>query len=434
MKKHITTLFCISTVVLLIGLCLEMKQTGNLDRDTINTKAQVTDDNSSDNSSDVSGEDTIEESSNEPENLTEEESVFTDENTVTEFTFSSEEMLQLQKEQEGFYTFDCLDDKERTVYCEIYASILYMQEVELSTTDADQMEKVFQCVLNDHPEIFYVDGYSFTKYTRGGSVTKIMFEAAYTMDKAGIEETTEQIESRVLEILKDVPAGTDDYEKIKYIYEFIIENTEYNVAAENNQNICSVFLNNQSVCQGYAKAAQYLLLRSGIKATLVVGFVEGGEGHAWNLVFADGDYYYIDTTWGDASYRMTTEETFEVNHLPVINYDYLCVTTEQLCKTHSIQNVVPLPECSAVKDNYYVREGAYFVDVDEKQLEAVFQKSYADEKDYITLKCADLEFYQSMLDALITEQKVFRYMNTQDSAVAYAKNEEQLSLSFWLSE
>ena len=421
MKKHITTLFCVSTIVLMVCVVLEVRQTGNLDRDTINVKTQITRDKASEETIEETGE------QKEPESL-----LADDEEGI--FTFSEEEMSRLQKEQEGLYTYDCLSENEQTVYGEIYASIFYMQEIELSTTDADQMEKVFQCVLNDHPEIFYVDGYTFTKYTRGSSVTKIMFEAAYTMDRAKIEETREQIESSVSEILSGVPVGTDEYEKVKYVYEYIIENTEYNVAAENNQNICSVFLNNQSVCQGYAKATQYLLQRAGIKATLVVGFVEGGEGHAWNLVFADGDYYYIDTTWGDASYRMTTEETFEVNNLPVINYDYLCVTTEQLCKTHRIQNVVPMPECSAVKDNYYVREGAYFVAVDEEQLEEVFEKSYADQKDYITLQCADFECYQSMFDALITEQKVFRYMNTQDSAVAYAKNEEQLSLSFWLSE
>lgn len=405
----------------MICVVLEVRQTGNLDRNTINVKTQTTEEKFSE----VSGKET--------EGQTESESLLADDEGEV-FTFSREEMSLLQKEQEGLYTYDCLNENEQTVYAEIYASVIYMQETELSTTDSDQMEKVFQCVLNDHPEIFYVDGYTFTKYTRGNSVTKIMFEAAYTMDKDAIDKTKEQIENRVLEILSGVPVGTDEYEKIKYVYEYIIENTEYNMAAENNQNICSVFLSNQSVCQGYAKATQYLLQRAGIKATLVVGFVEGGEGHAWNLVSADGDYYYIDTTWGDASYRMTTEETFEVNNLPVINYDYLCVTTEQLCKTHRIQNVVPMPECSAVKDNYYVREGAYFVEVDEKQLEAVFEKSYADEKDYITLQCADFECYQSMFDALITQQKVFRYMNTQESAVAYAKNEEQLSLSFWLSE
>ncbi len=347
---------------------------------------------------------------------------------------TEQEILTLQKEQEGLYAYECLSEEEKEIYAQIYGSLTQMQETELSTTDTDKIEKVFQCVLNDHPEIFYVEGYTFTKYSKGNKITRIIFQASATMEKEEIEEKQKAIEQKADEILAGIPADTDDYGKVKYIYEYIIKNTEYNVEAENNQNICSVFLDGQSVCQGYAKATQYLLTKTGVKATLVVGFVELGEGHAWNLIYADGEPYYVDTTWGDASYRMTTSESYEVNNLPVINYDYLCVTTSQLCKTHRIDNVVSMPECTAVKDNYYVREGAYFTEFNEEQLTQLFEKSYAEEKDYITLQCADEAVYLTMNDELITGQKIFSYMDTSDGVIAYSQNEEQFSLSFWLSE
>lgn len=349
--------------------------------------------------------------------------------------FSADEIARLKAEQEqlNLYCYRHISEEERDVYVEILRSLTNMREARLSSTDPEQIDKVFQCVLNDYPELFYVEGYAFTKYTRGDIITKIHFKGSFTSDRQEIEERQQRIDAYAEQCLSGVPEQADDYLKIKYVYEYIIKNTEYNVNAPDNQNICSVFLNNESVCQGYAKATQYLLQKLGIEAALVIGQVEGGEGHAWNLVKSDGSYYYVDTTWGDASYR-TDAGGEQLENLPVINYDYLCVTTDQLSKTHRIDNVVPMPRCVSLEDNFYVREGAYFTDINEEQLAQVFEKSYSYGEDYVTLQCADEAVYRDMVNYLITDQKIFRYLNEPDGIVAYSDNEKQLSLGFWLSE
>ena len=214
--------------------------------------------------------------------------------------------VELEEDLEGHaYDYTQLSEQEQELYRTILAALQECaSDVAIDMVEESSFDKVFQCVMNDHPEIFYVDGYTFIKYTKGDKLKGNAFSGSYLYSQEEIEERNVRIEEKTEEILRQMPDG-DEYEKVKYIYEYIIANTEYVQGAEDNQNICSVFLGGRSVCQGYAKAAQYLFEKAGIYSIFVSGKVESGEDHAWNIVRIDGNYYYIDTTWGDASYVMS---------------------------------------------------------------------------------------------------------------------------------
>jgi transglutaminase-like putative cysteine protease len=353
---------------------------------------------------------------------------------------TEESVEQMLKQQKGRYHFDRLNAAEQQLYVELLKVMEeYGSGIAISTIDTDSIEKVFQCVLNDHPGIFYVVGYRYTKYSLEDVTKKITFTATYSYGMTETKNRQIKIDAYVDRCLREMPSGADDYQKVKYIYEYLINNTEYDAMAEDNQNICSVFLRGRSVCQGYAKATQYLLNETGIPATLIMGkVVVGGEGHAWNIVLLDGDYYHVDTTFGDASYisegNNEASGTANIwnNTIWPINYDYLCVTTAQIEKTHKLSPIVPLAECIATKNNYFIREGLYFTTVDEEKLQALFNREYERGNSYITIKCADYRVFMEMMDYLIEQQNIFRFLAEHEGIIRYVEMEEQLNISFWL--
>ena len=326
---------------------------------------------------------------------------------------STQEQQDTREVSELYYAYHHLDGEKQKIYLEVLDALTGMKSgVPLSTLDKSVLDVVFACVMNDHPELFYTDGYQYTEYTIGGTVTGLTFSGKYSMTDAEAEQAKLMIEQRLAECFQQVPLNEDEYSTVRYLYEWLIDHTEYDRTAENNQNIRSVFLQGRSVCQGYAKAMQYMLQKAGIQCVLVTGFTNG-ERHGWDLVRVNGEYYYLDPTWGDASYASGGTESALDGFVPPINYDYFLVTTDEITRTHSIEKVVELPLCTAVDDNYFVREGLFFDSYDAARLALVFGSEATREAGYVTLKCGSSEAYEQMMQTLIESQAVFDFVDRQ---------------------
>ena len=343
------------------------------------------------------------------------------------------------REEAWCYAYQNLNQAEALWYQDIADCLSKMkEEVRLNEQglelglDEEDIDKIFQCVLKDHPELFYVEGYTYRKYTKMDRIVAIQFSGTYGMTPEQAIERNEEIESQVQPLLAAASDLENDYDKVRYVYENVIYHTEYDLEATDNQNIYSVFVNHKSVCQGYAKAVQYLLERLGVKCTLVFGTVETGEGHAWNLVQVNDSFYYVDATWGDPSYQ-SEQGDMDEEYFPDISYDYLCITTEQLQRTHVLQGYVPMPECTEDKDNYYVRENILFIDYDREQMQTVFQRFLEGGSKEVTIKCANEDCFRQILTAMVEEQEIFDYLSEEYDSVGYTQNEKQLSMTFWVT-
>ncbi len=346
-----------------------------------------------------------------------------------------EPIVQLPRDLTGgsSFAYNGLTNIQKTVYNEILKGIEEMEtSFPVSSMDQEEISIAFHAVLIDHPELFYLEpGCDLYTEKLGDKILKVEFRPRYTMDKKKREETQEKIDEYAAKCFASIPQGASDYEKVKGVYEYLILHTDYELNAPDNQNICSIFLNGKTVCQGYAKGTQYLLNRLGVFCTLVDGYGKNNERHAWNLVEVDGEYYYVDTTWGDASYTIGEGDAGLADRMPEISYDYLCMNDEQLFKTHVIDSMLEIPPCNSLSANYYVREGLYFTQVDEIQLKQCFEKAYEEEKESITLKCADREVYEKMQSFLVEENRIFVFMPSSQG-VEFLRTDETCILIFYL--
>ncbi len=332
----------------------------------------------------------------------------------------------------SYYAYGTLDEKLQKVYDEVYTCITSHEETkEVSTTDADELDTAVEAVLMDHPEIFYTSAYSHERRKEGNGDWRQFYAPVYDYEKEVVKDRMDRIDRKVNEILQGAPRTGDDYDVIRYFYEQIITHTDYVPDCPDNQNICSVFLDGKSVCSGYARAFQYLLQRAGIEACEVSGNAGGGT-HAWALVKSNGDYYYVDPTWGDDSYAGVASVAGFDGTIPEVSYSYFLVSTDEISKTHSFRTPVKLPSCTATKDNYYVRENAYFTSPDEEKLHALFEKGYSEGRSFVEFKCGDTATYNYFKQKLLMDQGIFDYLKPDRKDVAYGENPKLFTLTFWL--
>ncbi len=308
------------------------------------------------------------------------------------------------------YAYETLTDAQKVLYDEIVSAFYDREEdVVLSTTDPGEMEKAYLAVRSDHCELFWVGTFVYETYTTRDTVTEIHLTPEYTMTAEEQADLQSRVDAEADRMLAEAPADGSDFDKALYVYETLIREVDYDVTAENGQTILSAFLEHATVCQGYAYATQYLLERLDIPCATVTGTAEG-ETHAWNLVFLDGAYYYLDTTWGNSLYfNRNDPEAEEILPYKYVDYDYFGMTTEMIQQTHQPDSAVLLPVCEATEDNYYVHEGLYFDTWDPQAVGTILQQGYYDGKEIVCVRFSDEELYQQAWQYFLVDGGVFDY-------------------------
>lgn len=251
-------------------------------------------------------------------------------------------------------------------------------------------------MLIDHPEFFWIDGSASIRGIDGIPIRLVQLN--FNIDASQIEGIRSQIEAAAAGFISQIQEGWGEYDIVKSAYEWVISNTDYQLDSAQDQNIQSVFLSHISVCAGYAKAFQYLLQKAGVYCAYIDGTILPDQTtHAWNLVRIDGTFTLVDVTWGDPTYG---EDTDDASKLSIL-YDYLCVTSDEMNRTHIPSTAYTIPDCTSDYYDYYRLNGEYYENSDEDTLSQALWNSVDNNISQTYMKFPSYDLYQ---DAM---QKIF---------------------------
>lgn len=355
----------------------------------------------------------------------------------SEIQNAASELTLKEEEVETDFYYQQLNGKEKTAYKELLQGVREMEEnITLHVGKEEDAGKIYEALLYDRPELFWCTGDShmtvYSEYTE--------FSPSYSCTAEQKEERQKRILQAEMECWGQMPETDSEYEKIKAVFEYIVNTVEYDETASDNQNIYSALVNHRSVCAGYSRSAQYLLKSLGIECIYVTGDVISADGkrgaHAWNIVKCEDAYYQMDVTFGDPLFL----ENENREDLPeyMINYEYLCCTDEQIQRDHIPDEEAEYPVCDSDDLNYYKRNGMYYETFDPDEILGKMKEGIADRQEMFVCSFKDEEVYsqavQQMIEELLPQaaQNLAERYGLEQVRYTYAEDKVQYIFSvFW---
>ena len=245
---------------------------------------------------------------------------------------SEYEMVNVESTDEyKIYYYNQISDGAKIMYSTILSNIekFRTSNDEIKFPDDDRMNnKDFQtawdALMLDRPELFFLDAKNVTLITRRTTflnVNKTQYSLVPSKRNSGreylpyfsrifespekINLAMEQINNEADKIINGAKQYNSRYDRLKYIHDKIIEETEYNQQEDfDNNTIYGLLVKHKCMCQGYAYTMKYICDQVGIPCIVVNGDGINSsnqiEAHAWNYIkMEDSNWYAVDTTWDD---------------------------------------------------------------------------------------------------------------------------------------
>ena len=141
-----------------------------------------------------------------------------------------------------------------------------------------------------------------------------------------------------------------EYEMALYLHDWLLDQLEYDNSLKWSS-AESALTRGLGTCQAYESAYAILLSAAGIENAETR---DTYDGHTWNAVKLDGEWYQVDCTWDDTSDNFYGD--LDQRHL------YFCLTDELMAIAHPGHEMIYsadgyITRSTTLKNNYFVRNG-----------------------------------------------------------------------------
>lgn len=230
------------------------------------------------------------------------------------------------------YYYNHMNKAQQAAYHSILSGVKNLaDEFQIPALEGEELYNVFFQMRLDHPEIFWVSSYKYRYYKDSPN---LIFIPEYLFDKKKICEHQKAMTARVEKLIR--PAQKlSEWEKEKYVHDFICENIRYDKLKKSySHEIIGPLGQGVGVCEGIAKAVKVLLDALGV----------------WCVIAICGN----------------NPETSE------IRYDYFNLDDSQIFRDHE-PLIAPAPYCGDHEHFYYKEKKLSFTkkeDVYKRSLQA----------------------------------------------------------------
>jgi len=300
-------------------------------------------------------------------------------------------------EEDTIYYFNALNEYQRQIYRRMRRAVLNYEPyttVDMSITGQDL--QLFSTLL------FYYDPAVYNFKDIGASIqpgaTAIYFDYTYTAEE--YRRRRDAVEKAVQDIIAKIPAGSSEYDKIRFVHDEIINNCVYDFDAPDSANPYGALVLGKAKCDGYTKAFSLVLGRLGIKTAIVVGdYLPDQTAHVWSKVEYQGKWYNVDVTYNAPISIMKNN----------LRHSYFMVSDECIKDTHTeLKLTLPAPAANDASMSYYKLSGAYSESYEQtkKVLQSALLNASKEKSHSVAVQFTSKKEYNNALTRLFDDKEI----------------------------